>query len=286
MKRVHRHANRIQLTLVWLLAGIVIACAPTFAYRHADWLVLWKVDHYFDLTKDQKVFVRARLKELLARHRHDALPAYEQFLSEIKLKSSDGLNRQEVDWIFSSYTELRADLLARIVSDSASFLTSVNEQQIQNLAEAFREDTEKKERVLKQKADARLAARATETLDRLKDWLGPLTREQKERVIQLSRSLPDMLGARLEFHMSRQHEVVRLLRTTRDPHVISQHLQDWLIFPEKSNPSQYQRALDEMKSAVKEMVIAVDHLITPQQRAHAQAKLQELINDIHALAPT
>lgn len=80
---------------------MLAACAPTFAYLHANWLVLWKVNHYFDLTKDEKVFVHGQLKELLTRQRHDALSVYEQFLSEIKSKSSGGLNRQEVDWIFA-----------------------------------------------------------------------------------------------------------------------------------------------------------------------------------------
>jgi hypothetical protein len=276
--------NVVRLLVMAIVFGVLIACVPTFAYRHADWLVLWKMDHYFDLTKDQKVFVRGQLKELLARHRHDALPLYERFLSDIKTKSLDGLTRREIEWIFATYTELRADLFERIVADSALFLTSVNDQQIRNLEKAFREDLEKRERLLKQKPDTRLANRATETLDRLKEWLGPLTAEQKQRISQWSRSLPDMLGIRVEFQKARQQEMLRLMRSTRDPQIISQRLEDWLVFPEKSNPSHYQHALEEMKSAITDMALAIDGLITPQQRAHALAKLQDLINDIHTLA--
>ena len=284
MKLQPASGHVVRVLVMAVLCGMVSACAPIFAYRHADWLVLWKLDHYFDLTKDQKVFVRGRLKDLLARHRYDALPVYERFLSDIKTKSSDGLTRQEIEWIFATYAELRADLFTRIVTDSASFLTSVNERQIHNLEQAFREDLEKRERLLKQKADTRLTNRAGETLDRLKEWLGPLTSEQKQRISQWSRSLPDMLGIRVEFQKSRQQEILRLLRSTRDSHIISQRLEDWLVFPEESNPSHYQRAMEEMKSAVMDMALAVDGLITPQQRAHALAKLQDLINDIHTLA--
>jgi hypothetical protein len=273
----------VRLLVVLITFGMLSACAPTFAYRHADWLVLWKLDHYFDLTKDQKVFVRGRLKDLLAQHRYDALPVYERFLSDIKAKSSDGLNRPEIDWVFATYAQLRGDLFERIVADSTSFLTSVNDKQIHNLEDAFRDDLDKSERLLKQKTDTRLANRAAETLERLKEWLGPLTGEQKQRISQLSRALPDMLRSRVEFQRSRQQEIVRLLRSTRDSHLISQHLEDWLLHPEKSNPPQYQRALEEMMNAVAEMALAIDGLITPQQRAHALAKLQDLINDIHAL---
>jgi hypothetical protein len=39
-----------------------------------------------------------------------------------------------------------------------------------------------------------------------------------------------------------------------------------------------------MTQSVKEMVLAVDRMMTMQQRTHALAKLQRLIDDIHALA--
>jgi hypothetical protein len=108
--------------------------------------------------------------------------------------------------------------------------------------------------------------------------------EQKQRITQLSRALPDTERTWLEYQRFRQQEILQLLRSTRDPHIVSQRLQDWLVFPEMNHPSQYQHALEDMRSAVKEMVIAVDHMLTPQQRAHTLTKLQDLINDIHALS--
>ncbi len=284
MKPLERYARIARLTLALLVAGLLINCTPTFVYRNADWIVLWKADHYFDLTKDQKTFLRVRLKELLARHRFEALPVYERFLNEVKSRSSDGLNREEVDWIFETYQQLRQDFFVRIVDDTAVFLTSVNAQQVRNLEEAFRDDNEKADRLAKEKTETRLAKREAATIDWLKDWLGSLTVEQKQRITQLSRALPDTERTWAEYQKFRQQEILQLLRSTRDPHIVSQRLQDWLVFSEMNHPSQYQHALEDMRSAVKEMVIAIDHMLTPQQRARTLTKLQDLINDIHALS--
>src|SRR5690349_8702776 len=121
--------SRLRLLLIGLMAGMLISCMPTFLYRHADRLVLWKIDEYVDLTADQKVFVRTRLKDLLAQHRKGALPVYERFLMQIKERSADGLDRQEVDWMFSTYEQLRADLFGRIVPDGAVLVSSLTDQQ-------------------------------------------------------------------------------------------------------------------------------------------------------------
>ena len=283
-RRVDFLANRLKQAGVWLLVGLLIGCSPTFAYRHADWLILWKIDDYFDLTGEQKAFLRGRLKEVLARHRHEALPVYERFLTEIKKKSSDGLNRDEVDWVFSTYQQLRADLFERIVADGTFFLTSVDTQQTRHLEEAFREDNARAEHLVNETAETRLAKRATATLNWLKDWLGTLTLEQKNRIAALSVTLPDIEPVWVQYQKQRQQEILNLLRSTPSSQAVSQQLRDWLLFPERSAPPDYRRAFEHMRIAVKEMVLSVDGMITPQQRARALARLQDLINDVHALA--
>jgi hypothetical protein len=277
-------ANRLCRLVVWLLVLTLSVGCTTLAYRYADKLLLWRIDHYFDLTADQRTFVRARLKDLLARHRHEALPVYERFLNEVKEKSADGLNREEVEWAFATYQDLRADLLERVIADSTVFLMSVDDRQIQHLEEAFRHDNEKADRRVQETAEKRLAKRAADTIDWLKDWLGPLTAEQKQYIAALSRALPDMLKMRTDYQKRQQQEVLSLLRSSRRPEVISQQLRDWLLFPEQSAPAEYRQTFGQMKSAVKEMILSIDRIITSQQRLHALAKLQGLIDDLRALA--
>jgi hypothetical protein len=277
-------ASWLRLLLIGLMVGMLTSCMPIFLYRHADRLVLWKIDEYVDLTADQKQFVRTRLKDLLAQHRKDALPIYERFLIQIKEQSVDGLDRQEVDWIFSTYQRLRADLFKRITADGAVILSSLTDRQIQYLESQFQRDHEKAARKLKEGRDSRLSRRASTTLDWLKDWCGTYSKDQQQRIRELSMALPDLLAVRLGYQEYRQHEFLQFVQSTRDPQVLSVYLENLLLFPEQSAPPDYQHEIDHMTQSVKEMVLAVDRMITMQQRTHALAKLQRLIDDIHALA--
>jgi hypothetical protein len=277
-------ASWLRLLLISLMAGMLTSCMPIFLYRHADRLVLWKIDEYVDLTADQRQFVRTRLKDLLARHRKDALPVYERFLTQIKEESVDGLDRQEVDEIFSTYQRLRADLFGRIVADGAMILSSLTDRQIQYLEHQFQRDHEKAVRKVKEDRDSRLSRRASTTLDWLKDWCGAYSKDQQQRIKELSMALPDLSALRLEYQEYRQHEFLQFLQSTRDPQVLSVYLENLLLFPERSAPSDYQHAIEHMTQSVKEMVLAVDRMTTTQQRTYALAKLQRLIDEIHALA--
>ena len=277
------NATHISVLLVCLITVLLGSCAPAFFYRHADRLVLWKIDEYVDLTSNQKVFVRARLRELLAQHRNDALPRYERFLIEIKEKITDGLDRQEVDWIFSTYQQLRADLFGRIVADGVIVLSSLSDQQVRYLETKLQRDHEKAIRRLQEDSQSRRSTRASTTLDWLKDWLGALTKAQQLRIKELSMALPDITASWTDYQRLRQQELIQVLQSTRDARLLSHYLENWLVHWERTLPPDYQHAFDLMQTSVKDMVLAIDSMATPQQRAHALTKLQQLIDEVHAL---
>lgn len=279
-----KRVTQISLLSICLIAVLLSSCAPAFLYRHADRLVLWKIDEYVDLTSTQKEFVRDRLRSLLAQHRTDALPRYERFLVQVKEKSADGLDREEIDWAFSTYQELRADLLGRIVRDSAALLSALTDEQVRYLEARLQRDAEKAARPLHESTESRLSARAAKTLDWLKDWLGPLTKAQQARIKEWSMALPDMVPVRVDRQHDRQQDFLHLLISTRDPQAISAYLKHRILFPERTARSDYQHVIDDMNTSMKDMVLAVDRLITTQQRARALTKLQHLIDDVHALA--
>src|SRR5512141_2690507 len=86
----HRRWTWCAMGLLVLLAG----CSILSVYRYADWLILWQVDHYFDLTADQRHDLTQRLTPLLARHRQEAIPQYEAFLTQMRQRLERGLTSQ------------------------------------------------------------------------------------------------------------------------------------------------------------------------------------------------
>ena len=108
----HRLWTWCAASLLVLLAG----CSFTFlAYSYADRIILWELDHYFDLTSEQRNDLGLRLKSLLARHRHEAIPQYEAGLVQIRQRFEQGLTGQDIDWVYATYDRLRVDLFNRLV---------------------------------------------------------------------------------------------------------------------------------------------------------------------------
>lgn len=109
---------------LWCLALLLLTlagCSLTTSYRYANRIILWQLDHYFDLKSDQRRDLNQRLTPLLTRHRHEALPEYESFLREIRQRIERGLTGSDVDWAYATYDRLRADLFERVAGTVESF---------------------------------------------------------------------------------------------------------------------------------------------------------------------
>jgi hypothetical protein len=266
-----------------MLLAALTGCSLATTYRYADRIVLWKLDHYFDLNRDQRHDVAKRLAPLLDRHRHEALPQYETFLREVRQRVERGLSGPDVEWAYATYDRLRTNLFERLVADSGVFLASVDARQVRSFESALEKDHAKAERLTHTSASERLNKRAEATLDWLKDWLGPLTKEQREQIRQWSLALPDTQQVWLAYRQQRQQELLTLLHQPRTPERTAQELRTMFVNHDQTAPQSYQNAVRQMRENAKTMALAIDQQVTPEQRRHAVAKLQRLIDQIHDL---
>ena len=280
---IRRGRHRWWLSCAAALLVILAGCSLTAAYHYADWIILWQLDHYFDLSGDQRHNLAQRLTPLLARHRHEALPQYETFLRQIRQRVGQGLTGPDIDWVYANYDRLRADLFDRFVADGGVFLASVEAHQVRTFESALQQDNAKAARLVQVPATERLNSRAQATLNWLEDWLGPLSNEQRERIREWSRSLPDMQQTWVAYQHQRQQELLTLLHQPRTPDRVARELRTILVYPDQTTSLSYQEAVHRMRAAVKTMALAVDHRLTPEQRRHGLAKLQRLIDQVHDL---
>jgi hypothetical protein len=253
------------------------------AYRYADRIILWKADHYFDLNRDQRHDLAQRLTPLLDRHRHEALPQYETFLQGICQRVERGLTGPDIDWVYATYDRLRTDLFERVVADSGVFLASVDARQVRTFESALQKDNAKATRLVQTPAPERLKERAQTTLDLVKDWLGPMSKEQQAQIREWSLALPDVQPIWITYQQQRQQELLTLLHQPRTPQQIARELRSMFVYHDQTAPQSYQNAVRHMRENAKSMALAIDQRMTPDQRHHAIAKLQRLIDQVHDL---
>ncbi len=287
----HATQNRTRTTRYGLWALCVIGllfflagCSIISVYRYADWLILWRADHYLDLTSDQRRDLTQRLTPLLARHRREALPQYEAFLIQVRERIERGLTSQDFDWVYANYDRLRDDLIDRIIADSGVVLASVDSRQVRTLEAALRKDNAKAARLAQSPVQERLKHRADEMIEWLEDWFGALSKDQEVQIRGWSLAFPDSQQFWVSYQQQRQQELLTILRQPNTPDIVARQLRTLLVFyPDQTAPPDYQNAVREMRVALKTIALSIDQQITTRQRQYAMTKLQRLINQLHDL---
>lgn len=272
----------------WCAAGLLVllaGCSLTLlAYEYADRIILWELDHYFDITSEQRHDLGRQLRPLLARHRHEAIPQYEAALVQIRQRIERGLTSQDIDWVYATYDQLRADLFNRLIADGGVFLASVDPSQVRTLEVVLQKDNAKVALLVQAPAPERLKKRANTTVESLEDWLGTLSKDQKAQIREWSLALPDTQQFWATYQQQRQQELLALLHQPRTPERVTRELRAILVVsPDHTAPQAYQDAIRQMRAAVKTMALAIDQRLTLDQRHHAVTKLQRLIEQLHDL---
>jgi hypothetical protein len=268
------------LALCLLLNG----CAVAFVYRHADWLMLHKLDQYFDLNVEQRKDLTDRIQAILAKHRREALPQYEAFLMQIQQRVERGLTGDDIEWFYASFDRLRDDLFDRLIMDGGVFLASVNQAQTVTLERAMRKDNEKAARLASGPAPERLKKRADNTVDVVKDWTGSLTKDQRNQIIAWSYSLPDTQPLFFRYREEQQRELLMLLRHPRTPEAAAQKLRAALVHQDQSAPPWYLHAVQDWRMGIKDLAPRIDRTLSASQRRYALDKLQRLIIQVRDLS--
>jgi len=269
--------------LLALSCFCIDGCAISFAYRHADWLMVHKLDQYFDLTSMQRADLTERIKGILARHRQEALPQYEAFLIEIRGRLERGLAGDDVDWFYASFDRLRDDLFERLVVDGGVFLASVEQDQARTLEWAMQNDNARAAKLASNPPQERLKKRADNTIDVVKAWTGSLSKKQRTQIIQWSQALPDSQPIFFKYRQHRQQQLLALLHRPRTSEGATRELRVALVDQDRTAPPWYRQAVEDWRAGIKMLIPQITGMLTPSQRRHAIDKLQRLINQVHDL---
>lgn len=280
--------TRFARILVLLLCAAALGGCSLMrvGYGQLDTYAAWVADDYFDLDAQQKQEFRMRFDRLHEWHRYEQLPDYAAFLSAAGTRVQKGIAREDVLWITDNVRARYRALILRGADDAAALLLTVTPAQIEALKRQWDKDNRRfvREHRLDQDADAQRAAAAQRLLTRVRDWTGTLTVEQEERIAVLARELPANAQLRHEDRLRRQREFLQLMAQRADRASFADKLRRWLLDWEAGRDPEYARQWAEWPQKQAAFYVAVDRLLTPQQRTHAARRLQNYADDFTRLA--
>lgn len=267
--------------LILVLTGCVTL---SFTYNHAERLLLWRIDRYFQLSSDQDGYLKARLAELHVWHRQTELPRYSEFLRQVHDRWQDGLSPEDIDWAFDTFAKLRTSLANRIASPGGAFLVTIDAKQLKRLERVVQREHRQWQARVGATPEERSAKRAKDGVSSLRDWLGPLTKEQERLTERLIKDMADTADDWFAYRMQRQNEFVQLLQSRPKPTLIEHRIHEWFESSGKQSAQASPDSAQRWRDGVKATALAIDRTITSRQRTHASEKLLKLIREIQALA--
>jgi hypothetical protein len=279
--------GRYRLTLLLLLAALIAGCsALRLSYSQADTLLAWRANEYFDLSPLQRDDLNVRLERLHAWHRYEQLPDYAAFTSAAIARARQGLKHDDLDWFIEGLKGRYRVIVNRASTDAAEMLATLAPEQIDALQKQWRKVNRKfaREHKLDGSVEKRKRARLKKTLDQIQDWTGGLTYEQEQKIAALLDAVPLIEHLRQADRMRRQQEFLQLLRLRANPQEFRPKLHAWLVDWESGRAPEFQQLSAELYAKRIEFYLAVDKLLTPGQRQIALHRLQEYVDDFHALA--
>lgn len=274
------------IVLLLLLTSVAGCTALRMAYRQADTILAWRADDYLNFDPQQKQDFRARLDRLLYWHRYEQLPEYAVFVNTAVKKGQSGLKGEDIKWFVDGVKSRYWIIIDHGIDDAVEVLATVTPDQIVTMQKQWDKDNRKfaRERELNGTPAERRRARLKRALKEITDWAGNLRNEQEAQIAILLEAVPDINHLRHQDRIRRQKEFLELLKLRANKQALGPRLHAWLRDWESGRSPEFERLSNEVYEKRIQFYMAVEKLLTPEQRQAAWHRLQQFGDDFKSLS--
>jgi hypothetical protein len=275
------------LVVLLCLLPLLVSCggAIQLSYDNADWLLLRAASQYVDLTADQSRGVKVRLARFHSWHRSEELPSYAVLFDEAARRLERGLSRQDVEWVVEELNQRLRTLGRHAGYELGPVMGGLSAAQIDGLARKLDNDNAKFVRTRLASGHDDLARGRTDWIaERIEDFTGGLTREQRSRLFELAAAFPEFPRLRFEERQRRQEQFLQLVRLHPPADVLSEQLADFFADWDRYRSEAYRRMRAEYEQRFVGVMVELDRGLTPRQRTNAVARLRDYARQFRELA--
>ena len=278
------------LVAIALLALAAGCSTIRFSYNQGDTLLYWWMDSYVDFEGQQADVAKRDINGLFQWHRQTQLRDYAALLGTFQAKLAG--NPSQAD-LLAAYREIRVRgerLSQRAVPEITTLAMSITPDQIANIEAKFKDKNEEyRRKFINGSVDKRQRARFKKSMEQMDLWFGRFSSEQETALRRASDLRPLDNQQWLEERQYRQRRILTLLREVQHKKLNREQatvqVQGLMreLFTRMDSPERkafYDANLDHTTK----YILSAIRIATPQQKAHAQQRMQGWINDLEALA--
>jgi len=274
-----RHASRFALLIA--LAGILAACdAVRLAYDNADTFLHWRLSGYLKVSGKASDELDSRIDDFLAWHRARALPQYSRLSADAARRVAAGLSPADLVWGYDALDAQAREGVHEAAVRIAPILDRLTPEQLAHLEKRFAEDNRKFSRENRGSEKERRVRRARRVQERLEEWVGKLSKAQAERVRQFSERVPLYDELRDRDRKRIQADLLAIARMHEAQKRLPAYVDRW----DRGRDPALLAAHKTWRAELDRLLLDLDKTLTPEQRAHAVARLRGFSEDFTALA--
>ncbi|MET0323087.1 MAG: DUF6279 family lipoprotein [Duganella sp.] len=278
-----------RLFLTVLIAGLAACSSLRLAYNNGDTLLYWWLDGYVDLTSDQKDWVKKDIDKLFQWHRKTQLEDYIQVLQTGQRQLAGNPTSADLLGDFDEIKKRTQRLLLQAKPELADLARSLQPDQIATLDKKFASNLDDfRKKNMKGDREAQQKFRYKKSMEQFELWFGKFSSEQEAQIRKASDARPLDNELWLAERQRRQGAILTLVRKVQQEKLgkeATMALIDTLIkdsFNRLDN-SEHKAFFDASEKGTAELILTVIRIATPQQKAHAQQRMQGWIGDFQAL---
>ena len=273
------------------LMALAAGCSTIrFSYNQGDTLLYWWLNTYVDFEGQQADVTKRDINALFSWHRQTQLHDYAALLGNFQKQLAGTPTQAD---LVNAYREVRVRgerLGQRATPELTTLALSITPQQIKHIEAKFKDkNDEYRRKFMSGSVDKRQRARFKKSMEQFELWFGSFSSAQETELRRASDLRPLDNHIWLEERQYRQRRIVAMLReiqqkkmnreqATAQVQALQRDLFGRMEAPERKGF--YDASID----ANTKYILAGIRMATPQQKAHAQQRMQGWINDFEALA--
>jgi hypothetical protein len=269
--------------LAAILAVLALAgCSGVrMVYDNVDTFIRWRLLQFLDVHGEQADELDESIGRFLRWHRAQALPKYARDADEAARRLSRGLSPEDIVWGYDASVAHARESLRVAVDQLAPLLDRLSPEQLRHMEQRIAEENRKFAREnLRGGERERRERRAQRIVERLEEWVGGLSKAQVERVRQYSARAPLIDEMRDRDNKRLQAEVLAIIGAHEAKARLAERIANW----EAGRDPAYAVARAANVQEFGTMLVDLDRLGTPEQRAGLIAELRRYAEEFRALA--
>ncbi len=282
---MRRIQQLVVLIAVTLLFSYCIKAFSKIAYKNLlPQIILQRIDSFFDLNSTQERYLKERIAIHHKWHRETQLKLYLADLRELRGRFSRSLTDADLDWLMVRMKLHRNAIFMRIIPDLVNVLQTLSDDQIAYLEKKLAKENKELEQKLARPLAVRQKEEFATIVKQVEEWAGSLSDAQQEQLRKKYAAIPANAIEWLRYREEQQAIWITLLRSKPDHQRLKEDLEGRMVHQERNVPPRFKASFTRTLTLMKEMILTADRILTPEQRTHVLAKVDEYIQLLGELA--